>query len=103
MDTKLFDRDAALGMTQLFHYDPIEDTFTIETIQDTTAIVEGNKAEYNSIDERAQYGEFSKIASIPLNLFYDLQKRGITRDKAKFRAWLNDPDNRYFRTRPGRV
>jgi hypothetical protein len=24
-------------------------------------------------------------------------------DQKKFKAWLNDPENRYFRTRPGRI
>ena len=37
-----------------------------------------------------------------------LNKQGIMKgfdvvDQKKFRAWLNDPDNRFFRTRQGRI
>jgi hypothetical protein len=38
-----------------------------------------------------------------VNVYYDLKRRGIIDDPAAFRAWMNDPDNRVFRTRPGRV
>ena len=103
MDTKLFDYDAATKTTQLYHYDPDRDEFTIETRQDVSGLVEANKAEYNATDERARYGEWARVASIPLNVYYDLKKQGIFDDKAKLKAWLNSPDNRFFRTRPGRV
>ena len=103
MESRLFDRDAALGMTQYFHYDHDKDEFTIETRQDVNPLVELNKAKFNQIDEKARWGELSQVASIPLNIYYDLKKRGIIDDKKKFRAWLNDPDNRAFRTRPGQV
>lgn len=103
MNTKLFDRDAALGMTQYFHYDDDKDEFTIETRQDVNPLVELNKQKFNAIDERARWGELSQVASIPLNVYYDLKAKGIIDDKKKFRAWLNDPDNRAFRTRPGQV
>ena len=103
MRTKLFDRDAALGMTQYFHYDDDKDEFTIETRQDVSSLVELNKSKFNQIDEKARWGELSQVASIPLNIYYDLKKKGILDDKKKLRAWLNDPDNRAFRTRPGQV
>jgi hypothetical protein len=103
MRTKLFDRDASLGMTQYFHYDDDKDEFTIETRQDVSSLVELNKAKFNQTDEKARWGELSQVASIPLNIYYDLKKRGILDDKKKLRAWLNDPDNRAFRTRPGQV
>ena len=103
MDTKLFDRDAALGMTQLFHYDADKDEFTIETRQDVSALIEANKAKFNATDNNARYGEWSQVASIPLNIYYELKKQGILEDKKRFKAWLNDPENRYFRTRSGQV
>jgi len=43
------------------------------------------------------------VASIPLNLYYDLKRQGIVDDPARFKKWLNDSDNRFFRTRGGRV
>jgi hypothetical protein len=43
------------------------------------------------------------VAQIPMALYYDLKSKGITEDPARMKAWLNDPENRYFRTRPGTV
>jgi hypothetical protein len=36
-------------------------------------------------------------------IYYDLQRRGILQDEKRLKAWLNDPENRVFRTRPGKV
>ena len=48
--------------------------------------------------KRTMDGLGRKVASIPLVVWNDLQKKGITRDKAAFKRWLNDPDNKFFRT-----
>jgi hypothetical protein len=50
----------------------------------------------------------NKVASIPLTVIDDLNAKGIMRgfavvDEKKFKEFLNSPDNRFFRTRPGRV
>ena len=50
----------------------------------------------------------TKIASLPMVVIDDLNKKGIMRgfavmDQKRFKAFLNDPDNRFFRTRPGEV
>lgn len=42
-------------------------------------------------------------AKIPLTIYVDLQKKGITKDPEQFRRWLNDRDNRVFRTSEGKV
>ena len=81
----------------------------IATTQDVTDIVEQNKKEYNATNGRWGDDIFdNKIASIPLTVIDDLNKAGIMRgfhvlDQKKFRAWLNNPDNRFFRTRQGKV
>jgi hypothetical protein len=80
----------------------------ITTTQDCTDIIENNKAQYAQTDEREKYGDWAKVASIPLAVFQDLNSLGICKgfavvDQKKFKDWLNDPENRYFRTRPGRV
>jgi hypothetical protein len=103
----------------IFSIDPLTKTYTtatadgegglvLTTRQDCTDIVEANKAEYAATDEKTKYGDWAKVASIPLAVFDDLNKQKICRgfvviDQKKFKAWLNDPENRYFRTRPGRV
>jgi hypothetical protein len=83
----------------------------IESAQDVGGIVESNRKQFNAYDERARWSDDllgNKIASIPLSVIDDLNQKGIMRgfhvlDQARFKAWLNHPDNRAFRTRPGRV
>ena len=92
---------------QVAHADG-EGGLVVETIQDVTSIVEANKAEYNALDYGARWGDFTKVASIPMTVVDDLNKKGImkgfaVRDEAAFKRWLNDPENRFFRTRPGMV
>jgi hypothetical protein len=78
--------------------------------QDITDIVEANKADYNATDSKASWGDTlnNRVARIPLSVFTDLEKQGITRgftviDMKRFKDWLNNPDNRVFRTRAGRI
>jgi hypothetical protein len=81
----------------------------IATEQDVSNIIEQNKKEYNATNGRWGEDVFdNKIASIPLTVIDDLNKLNIMRgfhviDQKKFRAWLNNPDNRFFRTRQGKV
>jgi hypothetical protein len=83
----------------------------IETRQDISGILEQNKKEYNSFDEKARWSDDmfgNKIASIPLTVIDDLNAKGIMRgfavlDEKRFKAWLNERDNRVFRTRTGVV
>ena len=83
----------------------------IETRQDVSEIIEQNKKEYNSFDERSKWSDElfgNKVASIPFTVIDELNKQGIMRgfsvlDEKRFRAWLNERDNRVFRTRTGVV
>jgi hypothetical protein len=83
----------------------------IETKQDISDILEQNKKEYNSYDERARWSDHvfgNKVASIPMTVIDELNKQGIMRgfavlDEKRFKAWLNERDNRVFRTRTGVV
>ena len=83
----------------------------IQTRQDVSDIVEQNKKEFNSFDERARWSDQlfgNKVASIPMTVIDDLNKAGIMRgfavlDDKRFASWLNDPMNRAWRTRTGVV
>lgn len=105
MRTKLFEEVPESGITRLWHYDDDTDTATIETIQAVDPLIEINKEIHKAFDERARWkGDgMERVASLPLNVYYDLKAKGILDDQKKFRAWLNDKDNAVFRTRPGRV
>ena len=88
-----------------------EGGIVIQTRQDVSAIIEQNKKEYNSFDERARWSDNlfgNKIASIPMTVIDDLNKAGIMRgfavlDDKRFAAFLNDTMNRAWRTRTGVV
>lgn len=104
---KILTADHDIQQVSVAHADG-EGGLIIETSQNVTDVIEENKAQYNSTDERARWGEWTKVASIPLALFQELNEKGICRgfmviDQKRMKAWLNDPENRYFRTRPGRI
>jgi len=108
---RVIDFDRATGITQWFHFDDVTGDIGLETQQDVTAIVEHNKALFNQVGERARYGSPLKqsvgqtlLATVPTSIHYELMK--ITnngKDQKALNKWLNDPDNRVFRTRPGRA
>ena len=80
----------------------------IRTAQDVTAIVEQNKAQYNAGSVHDKWGDMTKVASLPFTIIDTLNRKGIMRgfaviDEKEFRIFLNDPENRFFRTRPGKV
>lgn len=102
-DKKIFDVNPDLGITRIWHYDAEKDEATIQTQQDVTAIIEENKDEFNQVDERARWGEWSRVASIPLSLYYQMKAEGKLDDQEYMKRWLNDSENRHFRTRPGKV
>jgi len=87
----------------IMHADPYTGDGHIETRQDVTDIVEANKAHLAMFDERqrcAKDGEM--VASIPLSIYYRLPKH-IREDEREFRKWLDDPDQRAFRTHPTKL
>jgi hypothetical protein len=86
-----------------------KDEITIEQSQDVSALMEANKAEYNAADTKWSDQLFgNKVASIPYAAIDKLNKDGIMKgfsvlDQKRFFAWLNDPDNLFFRTKPGKL
>jgi hypothetical protein len=63
---------------------------------------------FNEITSQDKWGDITHVARLPLTVIDDLNKKKIMRgfaviDEIAFRAFLNDPDNRFFRTRPGKV
>lgn len=102
MNRRMLDTDPVTGITSWFQYHDDTDSFTIETVQEVDDVVEDNKRDFNDA-EGTWRGDMHKVASIPMALYTDLKQQGIIDDPARFKKWLNDPGNRFFRTRPGRV
>jgi len=102
---RVLDYDPATGITQWFHYDEATGDIGLQTQQDVTAIIGDTKGVFNQTDERAPWkGDVHKVASIPMGIYHELAKISNNfKDQRVIRKWLNDKDNRVFRTRPGKV
>jgi len=97
----------ALGTATYFH-ELDETTVALETVQDVGPIIEQNKRDLNNVDNH-RFGDIKRVASIPIVILLQLVQQGILNpkfgiiDEKRMNAWLNDPENRYFRTFPGNV
>lgn len=84
-----------------------EKEFTLTKTQDTQPIVEQNKKEYNSgVNDGGKTALGRKVASIPLVVWQNWMKatNGEIQHNPKLLAhYLNDPDNKYFRTHNSRI
>lgn len=100
MESRLLDFDPVSRVRRILH---AEDSglVTAEAVQDVEDRLSINKALQN--EPRSGWGEGRRVASIPLVIWEDLKRRGIAYDTARLKAWLNDPDNRAFRTMTGKV
>ena len=101
--------DPVTKTRKIFHADENGENYTVETLQDTTDIVEANKAAMAQTDERARWGEMTHIASIPLAVYNQWLAEGVidpagnvTDDKRLLKR-LQDPDWSKLRVRPGRL
>lgn len=100
--SRLFDFDPIMRRQVLFHSSDDGNSFTLENQQDVTELLENNKL--NRLDAQEDWkGDMHRVASIPLVLWMQLRREGVTSDPKAFRRWLNDPDNAAFRTKEGKV
>lgn len=104
---KLFNVDTFSGRHTVAHDDG-EGGLILETKQDVSNIIEGNKKLFNQVTSQDKWGDITHVARLPLTVIDDLNKKGIMRgfavvNETEFKAFLNHPDNRFFRTRPGRL
>jgi hypothetical protein len=78
-----------------------------------TDFTENTKEQFNARSGKTGWGDSvydpkNKIASLPAEIINTLNKEGIMRgyhilDQKALVKWLNNPDNRVFRTRGGTV
>ena len=79
---------------------------TFDTFQDVEPILEYNKMMMNEYGDKltpGKRGTWHKVASVPNNIWEQwLNETGnaIEKDKKLLNKYLNDPDNRFFRTSP---
>lgn len=101
MDKFILEQDPFTQQTQYFVWDDDNDTFHIEYEQNCDDLLAFNRHLYDHAE--GGFGDMKKVGTIPMNLYYDLKQKGILDDQKAFKKWLNDRDNRYFRTFPGVV
>lgn len=104
--------DIQNGVTRIAHADG-DGGLIIESITDMTDFIEHTKAQYNENSSRKGWGDNpldakNKIATLPTEIVNDLNKMGIMRgyyiiDQKGLKRWLNNPENKVFRTRAGTV
>lgn len=76
-------------------------SITIENKQIIDPIIETNKRLQNEYNPSSDFGR--RVASIPLIVLEMLKQQGILNEKLqpvdskKFKAWLNNSENRFFR------
>ncbi len=89
------------------HLQHADGDITIHTRQDVEDVIRNNKMNFN--ERGGRWSEFQNhVARIPTSIYYALIRRGIIDEKndpesVALKAWLNDPDQRAWRTRPGRI
>jgi len=101
-DWTLFDHDPEMGRT-IWRLD--QDGMTHFRIDfEVAKTLEQNKADFN-VAQTSWKGDWHRVASIPHNILHGsgFEEANQQRDKKWVSNWLNDPDNRAWRTKPGKV
>lgn len=102
MSRRFVDYDPLFGVTN-YHHDLGDGKYASEDVVDLASTRDLNSALYNDAPRHWKKDANNHIASIPLPLYFDLKRQGIVADRKAFLKWLDNPDNRVFRTRPGRL
>lgn len=97
MISKLFDIDPVFGTVTWHHYDPSSGKVTLEVKQVVDHLFEQNWEERKATAGQ-RFGNWRKVASIPIAVYWDLKRRGIIDDPKEFAKWLNRSENAVFRT-----
>ncbi len=92
----LVDYDPVTGRTVWQYFDGAATHF--RTDYPVQSIIDENAALFNESGAKRS-DEGRRVASIPLNVFYDqLHEAHVQGDERHINRWLNDSDNRAFRT-----
>lgn len=103
---RLLSADPEAGFREWYWSDPDTGEVALETEWLVEPIHEAAKGLYNAVDERARWGEWTHVGVIPRMVQeyeWRVNRRKMLVDTEYVRHWLNDPANRGFRTRPGRI
>ena len=102
-EKRLFSRDPVLGLTEWWHYDDDNDRVTIETTQDIEPALEVAQDARNAQTRLDRWGDGKHVGFIPMAVYAEWLRTGKQHDQAFVRRWLNDPENKKYRTFQGKV
>ena len=89
-----------------------EGDIAVTHVEDVGDLLDANKAlaNHNGKHIGRNKDEWRHLARIPMTVYFELMRQKIISedgysivDQKAFRRWLNDPDNRYFRTSEGKA
>lgn len=100
--------EVAGGVTTKGHYDEHTDTLIVQRTADVTANIEQNKRLYNANYHQTFTGDMHEVADIPCEIFDQwCREDGVNylqpEHAQALKRKLNDPDNRFLRTMPGKL
>lgn len=95
---RIFDQKP--GTTVYQHVDPnAPDDLILEEVDDLTDLL----AEAKRLSEETPGKEFRHAAVIPPFVLRKAMREGWINDPKAWKEWANDPDNKIFRTWPGKL
>jgi len=100
----IYDQNGSVIRELHYENEDLSGQVTMVTRQDADALLRA-AALQREIEERKPKSAdgLRNMAKIPLTVVEQAMREGWIHDKAKWRAWLNDPDNARLRVTGGRV
>lgn len=75
-----------------------ETTMIQHTVYNPDAQIEINRQRQNMFNKMDKKAPLTLVAEVPEDLYWDLHRKGIVQDRKAYRRWLDDSDNRAWRT-----
>lgn len=91
--------DHKTGLTSEFITE--DDQLIYQTKQDINPVVDHVKFLRDNTTKHGK--DMRHVAEVPMVLWQKAVREGWQKDEAKWKKWLNDPDNEIFRTWKGKV
>jgi hypothetical protein len=91
---------ASGGVVRWVSSTPGNDQVVVHDEQEVGDLLRANARDAD-VDQTGQH--FRLVARVPMSIMNKAIQEGWSRDKEKWREWLNNSDNRAFRVWPGKV
>ena len=91
------------------HFDDVDKTFTLNTVQDAQPVIDENKRRMNEFGDKltpGKRGEWHHVAEIPVTVWEQWCKETnneIQKDPKLLARYLNSPEFKYFKVAPTNI